>query len=48
MGNGAPTLEEIAREFGTRREKARQLEKESINQLRHTKEELSAQGESMV
>jgi DNA-directed RNA polymerase sigma subunit (sigma70/sigma32) len=48
MGNGSPTLEEIGRKFGISRKRVRQLEKKSINQLRHTKEKLSAQVESML
>jgi len=41
-------LEEIGRKFGISRERVRQLEKKSINRLRHPKRRLSAQVEGIM
>ena len=47
-GKGEHTLEEIGRKFGISRERVRQLEKKSINRLRHPKRRLSAQVEGVL
>ncbi len=47
-GKGEHTLEEIGRKFGISRERVRQLEKKSINRLRHPKRRLSAQVEGIM
>ena len=47
-GKGEHTLAEIGRKFGISRERVRQLEKKSINRLRHPKRRLSAQVEGVL
>jgi len=47
-GKGEHTLEEIGRKFGISRERVRQLEKKSLNRLRHPKRRLSAQVEGVL